>query len=318
MSARTYDTLGFPIPVDFGPPDPDPTASHHSLVDSSVGPPPSGRRRAHPAKRLILLGVLVFGVVPLAVGPSLLPEIRAAVAQWSLERARRFEVRDESAAAVAELDRAIAWFGEDAELLCIRAGLRLENRDPGGARRDLCRAIELSPMAVEPIRIRAIVHASLGDADAALADADWVCERTGGDAPPSVNLRSYVRALVGRDLEDALDDMNGLIDSLGEPPPEYVDTRGFLLYLLGRHEEALADLDGGISGMRDARRQLTLLAGRIDRLDLARRLRAADHALAVMTHHRGLVLEALGRAPEAEETFRLAVRKGYDPGRGVF
>lgn len=313
MSTRTYDNLGFPVPIDFGS-----VATDRGPTTDGTASKPPGRRGVSFSKRLVVVAVLLLGVIPLAVGPSLLPEIRLAVVRWSLERAGRFEVRDESAAAVAELDRAIGWYGEDADLLCLRAGLRMENRDPGGARRDLCRAIELAPLAVEPFRIRAIVHASLGDADAAVADADTVCDRSGEADPQGINLRSYVRALVGRDLSEALDDIDGVIATLGDPPPEYVDTRGFLLQRLGRNAEALRDLDEAISRMRDTRRRVTLLAGRIGGVDLARRLRTADHALAVMIHHRALALESLGREAEAEADFTLAARKGYDPGRGIF
>lgn len=337
MAARAYDSLGFPIPVDFDPVEagrpgegfgpqnrwPGTNGAAGSEPPSPEGHRSRGRRpsptkRPSAVKRLIVLSMLLVGVVPLAVGPALLPDLRVVVARWSLERARRFEVRDEPARAVAEVDRAIEWFGEDPEMLCLRAGLRLENRDPGGAKRDLGRAAELAPMAVEPLRIRAIVHASVGDADAAVADAEMACELAGGVDPQGINLRSYVRALVGRDLETALDEIGSVIETLGEPPPEYIDTRGYLLHLLGRHEEAVEDLETAIHQMRQIRRQVTLLTGRVDRLELARRLRSVDHALAVIIHHRGLALEALGRSKEAAEDFAVAARKGYDPGRGIF
>jgi tetratricopeptide (TPR) repeat protein len=344
MATRAYDSLGFPVPVEFDsveagwpadtgwpradgafsrrsvesePPSPGSRRSTEAHRTGGLRHAPS-RRRPSPLKRLVVLSILLMGVVPLAVGPALLPDLRAVVARWSLERARRFEVRDEPARAVAEVDRAIDWFGEDPDLLCLRAGLRLENRDPGGAKRDLCRAAELAPMAVEPLRIRAIVHASVGDADGAVADAELACELAGGVDPQSINFRSYVRALVGRDLETALDEIGTVIETLGDPPPEYIDTRGYLLHLLGRHEEAVEDLEAAIDGMRQMRRQTMLLTGRVDRLELARRLRSVDHALAVILHHRGLALEALGRGAEAAEDFAVAARKGYDPGRGIF
>lgn len=317
MPARTYDSLGFPIPVEFDPAaggaDVSRSPSAHRDRTSS-----SGRRRPTITKRVVVLAIIVMGVIPLAVGPTIVSEFEAAVTQWSLERARWFEVRDEAAAAVGELDRVIGWFGEDAELLCIRASLRMDNRDLGGARRDASRAAELSPMEADPLRIRAIVHASLGNVESAVADVERACAIVGEADPQGVNLRSYVRALVCEDLQQAYDDIDQLVRTLGEPPPEFIDTRGYLLHLLGRHEESVRDLEDAIERMREMRRQVTLLGGRIHPLDLARRLRLADHSLAVMIHHRGLALAALGREAEAAADFAMAVRKGYDPGRGIF
>ena len=79
-----YDQLGFPIPAEFDP-----------LVDqderdgfsrpprsraASAGSPQRGKRRF-----LGLLAGLV--IVPLVVGPSLLPVVREGVIEWSLKRA---------------------------------------------------------------------------------------------------------------------------------------------------------------------------------------------------------------------------------------
>lgn len=302
-----YDRDGFPIPVEFDSPTEQPVAS------AAARPP-----KATGTKRL-LIGLLVFGIaVPTAVGPLALPLFRDAATGWLLDRAAHHEVNGRPEAAVAAVGRALDWQRDDVDLLCLRASLRLEARDAAGAIADATQAIGLAPTSPQPARVRALAHVVNGDADAALSDAELVIALSSAGDPDALNHRAYIRGLVGRDLPAALADIDAALAADGGDSPEMLDTRGYVLHLLGRQQEAVDQLNLAIDGMQQRRRDLSLLVGRMEKVELARRLRWIDHSLAVMLHHRGLACRALGLEGQAEQDLSNAVKKGFDPSRGIF
>ncbi|NBW97238.1 MAG: hypothetical protein EBR28_11040 [Planctomycetia bacterium] len=301
-----YDRDGFPIPPGFD-------------VESPRSPPPvlepaSAPRRG--GKRLVLAAVAIAVLAAIAM-PEALRLVRHLVVNWSLERAAACEARDDVGGAVVELGRALRWRGADADLLCLRAMLRLEDQDAAGALDDAEAAAAEAPLAVQPLRVRALAHVVLGHADDALAAAGRVVElATPGDAE-ALNFRAYVRALVGREIPEALADIEAAIVAVGDAPPELLDTRGYVLFLAGRTQEAIDQFNLAIDGMRQHRREFTRIADRIDPDEFARRLRALDHGLAVMLHHRALACEKAGLVEQAKQDFELARKKGFDPSRGI-
>lgn len=302
-----YDRDGFPIPVEFDSPTEQPAASAAAR-----------RPKATSSKRL-LIGLLVFGVaVPTAVGPLALPLFRDAATGWLLDRAAVHEVNGRPEAAVAAVGRALDLQRDDVDLLCLRASLRLEARDAAGAIADATQAIGLAPTSPQPARVRALAHVVNGDADAALSDAELVIALSSAGDPDALNHRAYIRGLVGRDLPAALADIDAALAADGGDSPEMLDTRGYVLHLLGRQQEAVDQLNLAIDGMQQRRRDLSLLVGRMEKVELARRLRWIDHSLAVMLHHRGLACRALGLEGQAEQDLSNAVKKGFDPSRGIF
>jgi hypothetical protein len=162
------------------------------------------------------------------------------------------------------------------------------------------------------------VHVVLDDAEAALSAAEMVVNLSAAGDPDALNHRAYLRGLVGRDLPAALVDIDRALGDSEESSPEMLDTRGFLLHLLGRHREAVDQLNLAITGMQQNRRKLGLLAGRVDAVHLACRLRGLDHGMAVMLHHRALACRAIGLEEQAKQDFELAGKKGFDPTRGIF
>jgi tetratricopeptide (TPR) repeat protein len=318
-----YDRLGFPIPPEFDrPADDSPAAGRRGAASRARG----SRGGAGPAKRIILVAVLLGLIIPALVAPAVMPAVRLGVMQWSLERAILREGRGSLGAAIDDMTRAIAWGGplleaepsEKSRLLCWRAMLRIENRDPSAALEDATQAAAIAPTAVQPRRVMALVHVIRGEADEALAAAETAVELAGPGNPEALNHRAYIRALVGRELAAALVDIESALEGSGEGSPEFLDTRGFVFHLLGRQQEALADLNAAIDATQEQRRRLVLLSGHITDGELAYRLRTADHGLAVMHHHRGLACQALGLQGQAEQDLAIAEKKGFDPGRGIF
>ena len=314
-----YDRHGFPIPAEFTPPD----RRGHDLPVSREPPPlPGPPRTAGRGKRLLVLAVLAAVVVPGLLAPGIMPAISDMVVQWSLERAVAGEAHGRLAAAIGDLGRAIRWAGDRPDrrsrLLCWRAMLRIENRDPRGAADDAAEAIAISPTAAQPHRVRALARVMLAEHDAALGDAEAAVELSGPGDPEALNHRAYIRALVGRDLEAALADIDAALSGTAEGSPEFLDTKGFVLHLLGRNHEAVDQLNVAIDGTLKTRRDLLALAGHADPDELAYRLRSLDHGLAVMHQHRGLACKALGLEGQALQDFEIAARKGYSPEKGIF
>jgi tetratricopeptide (TPR) repeat protein len=309
-----YDRLGFPIPPEFEVP----AADGGFAAGGSGGSAPRPGR----LKRAILVAILGCAVVPAVLGPAVLPAVREAVVQWSVERAVDHEARGRIAAAIGDVGRAVRWGSGDADrdasLLCWRAMLRIENRDPAGALADAETAAAIAPTATRPRRVRALANVMLERPEEALADAHAAVEIAAQGDPDALNHRAYIRALVGRELPEALRDIDAALAGSDPQPPELLDTRGFVLHLLGRHAEAIDDLNLAIAGGMRQRRELAVLAGRADATELAYRLRAVDHGLAVMHHHRGLACRAAGLEGQARQDLEIAVRKGFAPDRGVF
>ncbi|NBV45883.1 MAG: hypothetical protein EBR86_09650 [Planctomycetia bacterium] len=323
-----YDRDGFPIPADF-----DSRSRADDLADErSVLPPFSGapladwappQRGSGRVKRTLIMAVLGLGLVPALVGPQLMPEIRMAVVRMSVDRALRMEAEDDVAGALAEVDRALEWLGgeEDGSLLCQRAWLRLHNGDPAGAIEDARRAESLAPGTLMPLRVRGLAAVVGGNPDQALADAAAVVERSAPGDPDALNHRAYIRALVGRELPEALADIDAAIGQVGPAvSAELLDTRGYILHLLDRDQEALEQMNEAIERMLQDRRRVRLVAdhGEIDPVVAGLRFRTIEHGLAVMYHHRGLICRRVGHDEQARQDFDAARVKGYDPSRGVF
>lgn len=306
--AMRYDSLGFPIPPDF---DATPAAATGDRAPRRPGPPGRG-------KRLVMLGLLAL-VVPALAAPVGGPALREFVVRWSVERALSREARGESAAAIGEVGRALAWSRGDAEravdLLCWRAELRLDARDAAGAAVDAARAVALAPRSVRPLQLRSLVNVVLERADDALGDAEAAVTLAGPADPMALNHRAYIRALVGRDLAAGLADAEAALAGDPEPSPAVLDTRGYILHLLGRHAEAIDDLNRAIAQVESRRRQVLFVAPQ--HVAAARELRSIDRELAVMHRHRGLACRAAGLESQAEQDLGIAAQKGYDPSRGV-
>ncbi len=232
------------------------------------------------------------------------------------------------AQALEHVDRALTWTPNRQGYYLFRARLRAENDDLQGAVADYTRVIEHAPQFARAYLGRMLIYQRLGRYDLAVADAEQALAHWPRDDDPEPwNTLAYARALANQNLQQGLKEVERalqMIQGHNSPDPmqlsAYLDTRAFLLYRLGRHEEALADMQRALQLFRPWRESFRRAIQKRKNLpQQARRtlLQELDHHLAVMVHHRGLILQALGRTDEAKADLERAARLGYDPRKGV-
>lgn len=90
-----------------------------------------------------------------------------------------------------------------------------------------------------PFLHRAILYASMGKYDEAMADADKaVGMRQSG--PDALGVRCWVHALAGKGLDAGLADCNAALEGKPSDRAGILDSKGLILFKLGRMPEALA------------------------------------------------------------------------------
>jgi tetratricopeptide (TPR) repeat protein/predicted aspartyl protease len=198
-------------------------------------------------------------------------------------RGAAFAARREFASAFADLDRAIELAPTDPHYLVARANARLANRQPLLAKTDLDAAIRLKPDNVEALTARAILYLATDHRPDAVADIDtaarvapkeadlrlglaglyegaeayeqaigqydlWLAIHKRDDArqPQALNGRCWARALLGRDLQKALDDCNGALRAAPKSAG-FLDSRGLVRLRMGDIDKAIADYDAALA-----------------------------------------------------------------------
>jgi tetratricopeptide (TPR) repeat protein len=323
---RSVDEHGFPTPVKFDAPTPEPQSPRDKRSQGS-------RLTRWKWAFLLLLPAILFG-------PQLYDLGCDYVAGLQLRKAvRDFENGDFQRARL-NFDRAIEW--EPAayrrwEPYWLRAEVREKVQDLDGALSDCDEALKLLAedkrdkhdyrALVSVYRTRAWVLERCGKHRDALAACkigiDLCPPGDGAELPTMLNTRAYICALSGLDLENGLRDINEALQ--GRPgEPELIDTRGYLLLKLGKADEALADMQKAIPPIEEERLER---AKRLNEAELmhnpqarrywARLVEEVEHDLAVMYHHRGEIYDKLGKKDAARVDADRAKQFGYDPDKGV-
>jgi tetratricopeptide (TPR) repeat protein len=156
------------------------------------------------------------------------------------------------------------------------------------------------------LRQRVGVHEALGHAEAAQQDEQRLAELAAG---------GQLVASPPYPLSTAIQRVNRVASVL--------DTRGFVLYRMGELEAALEDLERASQAgewlthamewvLNESKHRMT------DVRPILQRQRQDARTRAVIAYHRMLVLQALGRAEEAERDAQLVRELGYEPGEGLF
>lgn len=298
--SQQLDKYGFPIPGTFEPPR-----------------EPRPRRRVSPRTARWIVLLVAGGMVLLGTRGFWKARLNESVAEYYERRGRERQLLDDLPGALADFDSALAWAPDQVGLYYWRAIARLESHDVEGSLRDCDQLLSRNPFP-EAYQLRSQANQRLGKHDEALADSTQYLELADPQDPNPWNNRAYVRALAGRELNEALTDIERAIQ-LGGPSAAFLDTRGYILFLLGQYDRALADLDEAITEagqdsatLLQAARARSLADGTIRRLE-----RGANENLSVLMHHRGQIREALGKKDEAQADYRAAEELGYNPAKGV-
>jgi tetratricopeptide (TPR) repeat protein len=261
------------------------------------------------------------------------------IARQLLLRAQQKSEYGDLKGALADLERASRWAPEEPLIYEMRANLRLKTNDVEGSLADFDRLVQLSPTRLSAYLGRSVVYQRLDRYREAVDDLSKAISIEPGNPTP-LNNRAYARALGRIELDAALVDIQKAIELVdqeiaaaeasqrdqriikrfvtrvnGQEMAAYLDTRGYIHFLQGNYEPALEDLSRAIELSLEFQHQESsqLLPGHRNN-----QLQDFEHQLSVMYHHRGEVLEKLGRHEEAKDDLDQGDRLGYNPAEGVF
>ena len=189
--------------------------------------------------------------------------------------------RQDYASALADLDRACELEPGSAAFLAQRGAIHLAAKRPAEARKDFDRALEIDPAQVDARFRRAALRFATKDRDGARGDLDALDKALAPQAqmrlPMSqlylrleqpaqalaqlnqwlpahpneirrdvaLNERCLARAMLGVELDKALDDCDDAVDS-DSKNAAYLDSRGWVYLRMGKYQKALADFDRSI------------------------------------------------------------------------
>ncbi|MFV1968175.1 MAG: tetratricopeptide repeat protein [Pirellulaceae bacterium] len=289
-----------------------------------VGQRPSGQR---PPLFNWWMGVLILvGMFATAVVPALYYMLPREIDRWHRALVVERRLEGDLEGAVRSLSRVIDGSPDNDELLRQRAEWRLELRDLDAALDDVTRAIELNPENNEGYLLRSQIYQRLDRHDEALADWETLAEQNGGfgarGRPSILNGRAYARAIAGKELDAALEDVQQAIEMAPEDAA-LLDTRGYIQLLRGEVDNALKDMDRAVELAERNHKLWTeaLRAGRAGVLDLRELKRTVDkHAetVAVIRYHRALVYDELGESSKAEKDRSRVRELGFEPNEDLF
>ena len=265
-----------------------------------------------------------------------------------VDEARR---RERILKATEEL-RAAVGVGAEPRWKAVEANWLLEAGETSAARVLLDDLVERHPdwLAVRVDRMTAACGAR--DADAVVADSEWLAQRYGGQMFASMsdpttgeslriaipNLRAYMLAVVDRNLEEAEREIDRILDHYGHA--SLLDTKGYVLYRQGKYREATELLDRTVELLDDPtpgpdERMSELLLVRTYRriaareaqddvepnvasLEESRSYYERAQTIAVMMYHRALAFEARGWKEEAEADRSVVAELGFETNDSLF
>ena len=195
FSSGRCDADGYSIPA---PTDGlEPAAARHRFGSAR---PRAGRSRG---AVLVVLAAIALVVVPVAI-----VEWPREIARWHEAAAKELHLQDDTAAAVASMDRAIAWNGQDAALFLQRAEYKLQTGQWQSGLEDCDEARRLNPdnPLVGQWRSQFLQH--LGRHREAVAQLREVLQVVGSVLPAEralqLNNLAYAAAVGDLDLNEAL------------------------------------------------------------------------------------------------------------------
>jgi len=167
--------------------------------------------------------------------------------KYLYERARAEEYAGDDHAVEVDLDQALKLKPDDPKAFMMRAGLLMREKRKELAEADLKAADHvLAPGASERL-VLAQAYQSLSMDEAALAQYDaWIAAHPkDDDLSMAMNNRCWLRALAGKDLDQALADCNAAL-KLMPANPDILDSRGLVRLRRGDFAGAIGDYRGAL------------------------------------------------------------------------
>jgi tetratricopeptide (TPR) repeat protein len=176
-------------------------------------------------------------------------ELDPAQADYFYERGRAYESSQRADEALADFTHAITLKPDHVPALLARASLRLERHDPAATiSPDLEAAGRAAPKEAEMRLGLGDLYLQLGDYDAATAEYNHWIDSHGRDVqmPRAHAARCWARALLGRELEQALDDCTAAVRA-DRKDASFLDSRGLVYLRLGKYDKAVGDYDAALA-----------------------------------------------------------------------
>jgi tetratricopeptide (TPR) repeat protein/predicted aspartyl protease len=177
-------------------------------------------------------------------------ELDPAQADYFYERGRAYESNQRADEALADFTHAITLKPEHVPALMARASLRLGRHDPAATiNPDLEAADRAAPKEAEMRLDLGDLYLRLRDYDAAAAEYNhWIDSHGRSDVqmPRARDARCWARALLGRELEQALDDCTAAVRS-DRKNASFLDSRALVYLRLGKYDKAVGDYDAALA-----------------------------------------------------------------------
>jgi tetratricopeptide (TPR) repeat protein len=302
------------------PPDaPDASASEHSAGNTARA---VRNRFASHGGRWVLVVLTVASLVAI-FHRRIEQSFRRTAAQYHADEASDFLRTQNVPAALQSVEQALAWMPGDASLVYLRAQIHAEAENWDASLADYTRITdELAPNFAIAYSKRADIHRNRANYRDALLDLDRAVALSPTDDPVLLNDRAYVRALAGKQLDQALAEIELAIELIKQQaqrrgrdtdvPPEYLDTLGYIQFRLGNYDAALEQVQLAVDKLQEHR---ALACKELNRRKqpLGQKMRMFDRIQAEIVYHRGLIFQAQGEAKLARDDLKLANDLGYQP-----
>jgi tetratricopeptide (TPR) repeat protein len=168
--------------------------------------------------------------------------------RYLYQRAETRFANGDRAGSLADLDRTISLSPDYADARLQRAEFRLRNGNEAGAREDVKAADSVLAPSSDKRLVVASLYDRLGAPDAALPNFDSWLKSHPEDSSRGVALngRCWVRGLLNRDLDKAMDDCNAALRALPRDA-SILDSRALIRVRRGEWKQALADYNAALA-----------------------------------------------------------------------
>ncbi len=177
-------------------------------------------------------------------------ELDPTQADYFYERGLAYRSQERPDKALEDFSQAIKLRPGDVPALVARAELRSDRHDPADSiSPDLDAADHAAPREADVRLPLGRLYQHVGNYPAAIVQYDdWIDSHNRDDVqmPLARESRCWARALIGQELDKALDDCNFAVRKRPQTA-DFLESRGFVYLRQGRYDKAVADYDAGLA-----------------------------------------------------------------------